>query len=39
MIGGYERMTSPGQPLILKIAVTEIIPPKKQPQAKADSPE
>jgi hypothetical protein len=35
----YERMANPGQPLILKIAVTEIILPKKQSQAKADSPE
>ena len=36
---GYERMANPGQPLILKIAVTEIVAPKKQSQAKADSPQ
>jgi len=35
----YEKMANPGQPLILKIAVTEIIPPRKQSQAKADSPQ
>jgi hypothetical protein len=36
---GYERTANPGQPLILKIAVTEIIPPKKQSLPPDDSPE
>lgn len=34
----YEKSANPGQPLILKITVTDIIPPKKQPSAMADTP-
>ncbi len=34
---GFERTANPGQPVIQKIDVTEIIPPKKVMPAKSDS--
>jgi hypothetical protein len=36
---GFERTANPGQPVILKINVTEIIPPKKEMPVKSDSSE
>jgi hypothetical protein len=35
----YQTVVTQGQPLIHKIVVTEIVPPKKQSQSTADSPE
>ena len=34
----FEKMSNPGQPLILKIAMTDITPPNRQRAAVADSP-
>jgi hypothetical protein len=36
---GFERTANPGQPVILKIVVTEIIPPKKQSPTNINSTE
>ena len=35
----YEKSANPGQPLIFKIIVTDIIPPKKQLPTMAESPD